>query len=76
MQANIPTIEGQVKKTADYFRKTDQGATMLQASRDLGIYRANICRYLAKFRKEDRLIIVRRGLCPISKHPANFYVVL
>jgi len=35
--------------------------------------RANICRYVADWEKENRICIVRKGICPISKHRAGFY---
>ena len=47
--------------------------TMLAVSIETDILRANICRYVAKWRKENRICIVRKGICPISKHRAGFY---
>jgi hypothetical protein len=47
--------------------------TMLMVSIETGILRANICRYVAKWEKENRICIVRKGICPISKHRAWFY---
>src|SRR5574344_1689487 len=47
--------------------------TMLIISIETGILRANITRYVAKWRKESRICIVRKGICPISKHRAGFY---
>ena len=47
--------------------------TMLAVSIETGILRANICRYVAKWEKENRICIVRKGICPISKHRAGFY---
>ena len=47
--------------------------TMLMVSIETGILRANICRYVAKWEKENRICIVRKGICPISKHRAGFY---
>lgn len=46
--------------------------TMLEVSRETGILRANICRYVAKFRQKDRITIVKKGFCPITKHRAGF----
>ncbi|MDR2083715.1 MAG: hypothetical protein LBP67_01805 [Bacteroidales bacterium] len=42
-------------------------------AQETGIYRANICRYVREFKKNDRLFLVRKGICPISKHRAGFY---
>ena len=50
-----------------------QPKTMLMVSIETGILRANICRYVAKWEKENRICIVRKGFCPISKHRAGFY---
>jgi hypothetical protein len=47
-------------------------ATMLMISKETGIYRANICRYVAKYRKQGAIFLIKKGLCPISKHPASF----
>lgn len=47
--------------------------TMLQVSFETGILRANICRYVAKWRRQRKIQVVRFGLCPITKHRAGFY---
>ena len=47
--------------------------TMLMVSIETGILRANICRYVAEWEKKSRIRIVRKGICPISKHRAGFY---
>jgi hypothetical protein len=50
-----------------------QPKTMLMVSIETGILRANICRYVAKWEKQNRIKVVRKGICPISKHRAGFY---
>jgi hypothetical protein len=50
-----------------------QPKTMLMASVETNILRANICRYVAKWRKDNRITVVRKSICPISKHRAGFY---
>lgn len=50
-----------------------QPKTMLMVSIETGILRANICRYVAEWEKENRICIVRKGICPISKHRAGYY---
>ena len=50
-----------------------QPKTMLMVSIETGILRANICRYVAEWEKENRICIVWKGICPISKHRAGFY---
>jgi len=47
--------------------------TMLQVSKETGIYRANICRYISGFKKRNTIKLIRFGICPISKHRAGFY---
>jgi hypothetical protein len=50
-----------------------QPKTMLMVSVETGILRANICRYVAKWNKRNCIRVVRKGICPISKHRAGFY---
>jgi hypothetical protein len=50
-----------------------QPKTMLMVSVETGILRANICRYVAEWEKQNCIKIVRKGICPISKHRAGFY---
>lgn len=47
--------------------------TMLAVSIETGILRANICRYVAEWKKENKIKLVKIGICPISKHHAGFY---
>lgn len=47
--------------------------TMLQASKEADVRRANICRYVAKWRKADKIGVAKYGICPVSKHRAGFY---
>lgn len=47
--------------------------TMLQASFETGVFRANICRFIAQWQREQRINLKYFGLCPISKHRAGFY---
>ena len=50
-----------------------QPKTMLMVEIETGIMRSNITRYVAKWEKENRICIVRKSICPISKHRAGFY---
>lgn len=50
-----------------------QPKTMLMVSSETGILRANICRYIAEWEKQNYIGVVRKGICPISKHRAGFY---
>lgn len=47
--------------------------TMLMVSVETDILRANICRYVAQRERENRIKIVEKGICPVSKHSAGFY---
>jgi hypothetical protein len=47
--------------------------TMLEVSVETGILRANICRYMSRWKKQDKIILDHFGLCPISKYRAGFY---
>lgn len=47
--------------------------TMLEVSFRTGILRANICWYVATMRKQDRIFLIGKGLCSITKHRAGFY---
>lgn len=49
--------------------------TMLQVSIETGVLRANICRFIAQWQREDAITLIRMGICPISKHRAGFYCI-
>ena len=53
--------------------QTETPKTMLQVSKETGIERANICRYVAIFRKQGNIQLLYKGICSISKHHAGFY---
>lgn len=42
--------------------------TMLMVAIETGIERANICRYVAHLKKAEKIEVVRKGICPITKH--------
>jgi hypothetical protein len=46
--------------------------TMLMASKETGILRANICRYVATLRKSKKIAEVKKGFCEVTKHKAGF----
>lgn len=64
-------FQAQIKRVFSALHK--QPKTMLMLSVETGILRANLCRYVAEWEKENRICIVRKGICPISKHRAGFY---
>ncbi len=77
---NLPKHKGQYKSNGlrPQFKIIfqafyNQPKTMLMVAVETGILRANICRYVAELQKQNRISIVRKGFCPISKHRAGFY---
>ena len=64
-------FQAQMERVFNAFYK--QSKTMLMVSIETDVLRANICRYVAEWKKENRIYIVRKGICPISKHGAGFY---
>lgn len=64
-------FETQMKRVFIAFQEKPK--TMLMVSFETGILRANLCRYIAKWRKRDKIAVVKKGICPITKFPAGFY---
>jgi hypothetical protein len=64
-------FQGQTKRIFKALHS--QPKTMLMVSIETGILRANICRYVAEWQKQNCIKIIRKGICPISKHRAGFY---
>lgn len=48
-------------------------STMLMVSIETGVLRANICRYVAEWRKGNTIHLLKQGLCEASKHRAGYY---
>jgi len=65
-------IRNQVIKVTKAF-SNGASKTMLQVSIETGILRANICRYVAVMKKQETIFLIKKGICPISKHRAGFY---
>jgi hypothetical protein len=61
----------QKKRVFEAFER--QPATMLMVSIETGILRANICRYVAEWRKHGHIHVLNQGLCKVSKHRAGYY---
>ncbi|PJX21725.1 hypothetical protein CAP47_08845 [Psychroflexus sp. S27] len=57
--------KAQMRRVYAAFRERPK--TMLQVSKETNVMRANICRYVAKWRKTDKIGIAKYGICPISK---------
>lgn len=47
--------------------------SMMMLAVKTGIDRANICRYVAMFRKAKRIAVCKRSICAITKEVVNFY---
>lgn len=71
LQGKDKHFEAQRKIVKRAFYKAPK--TMLMVSVETGIMRSNITRFVAEWEKENRISIVRKGICPISKHRAGFY---
>ena len=50
----------------------EQQFKLVKKTFSLNIY-TMICRYVAKMRKENSIVLVKRGICPITKFRAGFY---
>jgi len=64
-------FEAQMKRVFAAFKR--KPSTMLMASIETGILRANICRYVAKWQKGNNIHLLKQGLCKVSKHRAGYY---
>lgn len=47
--------------------------TMLEADKDTGVMRSNICRHLAKLRKQNKIAITRKRRCSITGYLVSEY---
>lgn len=63
--------EKQLSTLIDAFNRSPR--TMLQVAKATGIERASICRRVAKLRKEHRIFLCGKRICPISKCQAGYY---
>jgi hypothetical protein len=70
-QSKDKHFQAQMKIVFASFYK--QPKTMLMVSIETGILRANICRYVAEWERQNRIKKAWKGICPISKHHAGFY---
>lgn len=64
-------FEVQMKRVFAAFQR--KPSTMLMVSIETGILRANICRYVAKWQKHNRIQRIETGICEISKHRSGYY---
>jgi len=71
--ATFVSVEIQRKDTKLYqFQQTQvaffsEPKTMMQAAKQVGIDRANVCWYVRDLRKEAAIWLIRKGICPITR---------
>lgn len=70
-QSKDKYFQGQMKRAFAAFKS--KPSTMLMVSIETGILRANICRYVAEWKKEGSIHLLKQGLCEVSKHRAGYY---
>lgn len=61
----------QISMTVDALKK--EPLTMLMLSKRIGIERANICRYISHLQQCNRVALVRKAVCRITRHYAGYY---
>ena len=64
-------FRNQYKRSFDAFSK--KPISMLMVAELTGIRRANICRYLDKWRRLNKVFFVKHGICEVSRTQAGFY---
>lgn len=70
-QSEDKHFEGQLKRVFGAFSR--KPSTMLMVSVETGILRANICRYVSKWREQGKIHLLYKRDCKISKHLAGYY---
>lgn len=65
------TKKNQIQQAFEAFRERPK--TMLEVAKETDILRENICRYCDYLTKQNKMIEVRTGKCPVSGHKAAFY---
>ena len=63
-------FKSQMKIAFEAFHKSPK--TMLMVSVETGIMRASICRYVSEWRENDKIQLVKTGLCKVSNHEAGY----
>lgn len=70
-QAKNKYFQAQMKRV--YLALFKEPKTMLMASKETGVLRANICRYIAEWRKRGCVDITKVDKCSITSFEANYY---
>jgi len=71
IQGKDKPFEAQMKQVFAAFKR--KPSTMLMVAIETGIFRANICRYVAKWRKSTSIHLLKQGFCEVSKCRAGYY---
>jgi hypothetical protein len=71
LQGKDKQIKDQLNKVFEGFFKEPQSMKMLSVK--LNIDRANLCWYCREFRKNNKIGIVKKGICAITKQRVNYY---
>lgn len=63
-------FQAQMKRV---YKAFEQPKTMLMVSIETNVLRANICRFIAHWQKENRIALIKKDFCKITKHRAGYY---
>lgn len=58
-------FKAQMKRINNAFNERPK--TMLEVSKETNVMRANICRYVGKWKKADEIGVSYLGVCPVTK---------
>lgn len=66
------SVKNRRKNFSDQLRRVaiafyEQPRTRFEVAQLCGVYRANVCRYVARLQRLNQIKVVRRGICPITK---------
>jgi len=72
VNTNNKSVKNRQKKISDQLRRVaiafyEQPRTRFEVAQLCGVYRANVCRYVARLQRLNQIKVVRRGICPITK---------
>ena len=71
-QGKNKEFKTQLQIVFDFFYK--KPSTMLMVSVQTGIMRANICWYIHSLLNQNKIFLIKKGICPVSKYSkVGFY---
>lgn len=71
-RSNNKDIRSRVQLQAVHDAFMERPSTMLEVAERTGIMRASVCRYVSKLRQENKIVLIKKGICSISLHRAGF----